>query len=190
MNKTVCVFCASSSAIHSTYGQAARELGTLLAQAGYNLVFGGGSMGLMAAIAESAQAAGAHITGVIPTALNRDGIAHPICDELIVTRDMRERKAEMDTRSDAFVALPGGFGTLEEIVEHLTLRQLNMHPKPVVLLNTLGFYDPLLRFFDHLIEERFAKPEHLNVYHVAESPEAVLAYLEAYQPQPAERKYF
>ena len=181
MIRSVCVFCASSEELDQTYVADAQRLGTLIGQRGWRMVFGGGTIGLMGAVARAVHAEGGHVTGVIPHLLNIDGVAYTACDELITTRDLRERKAEMDARSDAFIALPGGFGTLEEIAEHLALRQLNVHPRPVVLLNTRGFYDPLIAFFDHLIHERFARDEHRALYHLAADPADAVQYLETYR---------
>ncbi|HJP37214.1 MAG TPA: TIGR00730 family Rossman fold protein [Gammaproteobacteria bacterium] len=177
---SICVFCSSSDALDPAYREAAEALGVLLGRLGYRLVFGGGAIGLMGTVARAVHAHGGEVGGVIPRALNQAGVTYEESDELIVTEEMRERKAEMDRLSDAFIALPGGFGTLEEIVEHLTLRQLRYHPKPVVLINTLGYYEPLLRFFEHMIDEGFAESGHLEVFHVAANAEEALAYLETY----------
>ena len=185
---SVCVFCASSEELDHGYVADAQALGRLIGQRGWRMVFGGGTIGLMGAVARAVHAEGGHVTGVIPHLLNIDGVAYTACDELITTRDLRERKAEMDARSDAFIALPGGFGTLEEIAEHLALRQLNVHPRPVVLLNTKGFYDPLIAFFDHLIQERFAREEHRALYHLAANPADAVQYLENYRAPVFPRK--
>jgi hypothetical protein len=178
---SICVFCSSSDALADPYRDAAEALGVLLGKRRCRLVFGAGGVGLMGIVARAVHAHGGEVVGVIPHALNQLGITYETADELIVTEDMRERKAEMDRRSDAFIALPGGFGTLEEIVEHLTLKQLGYHPKPVVLVNTLGYYDPLMAFFDHMINERFAKAEHREVFHVVGDVEEALVFLDAYE---------
>ncbi len=182
MISTVCVFCASSQAIRPEYFDAARDMGRILGERRLGMVFGGGTVGLMGEAARAVHAAGGRVTGVIPEALNRAGVTYEVCDELVITVGMRERKAEMERRSDAFIALPGGFGTLEEILEHITLRQLQYHPKPVVLVNTLDFYAPLIRLFDHLIAEKFAREDHRRLVHLAANPEEAMRYLDAYQP--------
>ena len=189
MISSICVFCASSQAIRPEYFDAARGLGHLLGERRLRMVFGGGTAGLMGEAARAVHAAGGTVTGVIPEALNREGVTYEVCDELVITPGMRERKAEMERRADAFVALPGGFGTLEEILEHITLRQLRYHPKPVVLVNTLDFYAPLIRLFDHLIEERFARDDHRRLYHVAATPGEAMEYLDAYRPAELRDKW-
>lgn len=188
--KTVCVFCSSSDALRREYVAHAEVLGRLIGARGGTLVFGAGAMGLMGAIARSVHESGGRVIGVIPRALDQDGIVYRRADELIITDDLRERKAHMDARADAFVALPGGFGTIEEILEHMTLKQLRYHPKPIVLLNTSGYYDKLLAFFDHLMAERFAKPEHRKLYYVASTPEAVMDYIDSYEPPLVPDKYY
>ena len=183
------MFCASSHSIRAEYFDAATELGRLLGAKGYDLIFGGGTRGLMGHVARALHSAGGRVTGVVPRALNVDGIIYADCDELVVTETMRERKAEMDRRSDAFIALPGGFGTLEEIVEHVTLKQLKYHPKPLILINTAGLYEPLIRFFDHLVSEGFVLAEHREVYHVAGTPAEAVGYLERYAAPSLPEKY-
>ena len=141
---SVCVFCASSSGLPEVYRRGARELGAELARRGHRLVYGGGDVGLMGELARAAHRQGGRIVGVIPRALVERELAYGPADELLVTETLRERKAEMDARADAFVALPGGFGTLEELLEVITLRQLRLHRRPVVLLNLNGYWDPFL----------------------------------------------
>ena len=172
--ETVCVYASSSDVVDGAYREAAAELGAEAARRGLTLVYGGAHVGLMRHAAEAAQAAGGRVIGVIPRAIEARGIAHAGADELIITRDMRERKAEMERRADAFIALPGGFGTLEELAEILVLRQLRYHSKPVVLLNTNGFYDPLLALFEHFYQSRMARPEHRELYAVARTPAEAL----------------
>ena len=176
---TVCVYCSSSASIDPTHLVAAEELGRLLARAGHHLVWGGASLGLMGEVARAVRAAGGRTVGVIPEALVAREIADHDADELIVTADMAGRKAEMSARADAFVALPGGFGTLEELLEQLTLRLLGYHDKPIVLVDVDGFWQPLLALFEHLYERRFAPPECRDAYAVATTPSEVLALLEA-----------
>ncbi|HPO14505.1 MAG TPA: TIGR00730 family Rossman fold protein [Candidatus Hydrogenedentes bacterium] len=179
--KTVCVYAASSDTLDGVYAEAARRLGVLLGQAGYSLVYGGGNNGLMGILAEAMHAQGGHITGVIPDKLHGLELAYAGCDELIVTHHLRERKSVMEARADAFIALPGGFGTLEEILEIVTLKQLGYHQKPVVFLNINGIYDRLMHFFNGLLEERFITQAHQRLYHVSASPEDALAFLASYR---------
>jgi uncharacterized protein (TIGR00730 family) len=126
--------------------------------------------------------AGGRVTAIIPHALNRPGVLYETADELVVTDTLRERKAEMDERADAFVALPGGFGTLEEVIEVITLKQLRYHDRAIVLLNTDGFYELLLDFFHHQVRDGFVREDHLSLYYVADTPAEVMAYLDAYKP--------
>jgi hypothetical protein len=188
--KSVCVYCSSSSAVDPHYVTAAVELGTLLGERGLTLVYGGASVGLMGQLAQAVQRGGGRVLGVIPQSLRDREIAYEAADELIVTRDLRERKAIMESRADAFVALPGGFGTLEEVLEVLTLKQLRAHQKPVVFLNTAGFYDRLLAMFEQLFEQRFTKADHRHAYSVAATPAEVLPQLAHPRPMPEVTKWF
>lgn len=190
MPKSICVFSASSEAVDGVYLDAARELGRRIGEAGWTMIFGGGTIGLMGATARGVHATGGHVVGVIPESLNRPGIAYEMADEWIVTETLRERKAMMDERADAFVALPGGFGTLEEIVEAITLKQLGYHDRATVLLNTAGFYDPLLSFFEHQIEQQFVKPDHRALYHVADTPGDAIDHLIHYAGSNVPEKFF
>jgi uncharacterized protein (TIGR00730 family) len=182
MEKLLCVYSSSSDAVAADFVTAAAELGRAMVANGYGLVYGGTHVGLMGALARSVHQAGGKVVGIIPEALHGAGISYNLADELVVTKGMRERKAAMEERSDAFVALPGGFGTLEELFEILTLKQLRYHNKPVAILNVNGFYDPLLRLFEHIYAERFAKPHYRLLYEVVSSPSALFEYLAGYQP--------
>ena len=182
MSRNLCVYCSSSSAIAPEYAETARELGVEMVACGWDLVYGGTTAGLMGVIADAVIEAGGRAIGVIPQIISQRGIAHRSLTELIETAGMRERKAGMDVRADAFIALPGGFGTLEEVFEVLTLKQLQMHERPVVFLNTLQFYSPLRTFLDRLIAGHFAKPESVALYHIAETPRDALDYLDNYSP--------
>jgi hypothetical protein len=144
----------------------------------------------MGALAVAASAAGARVTGIVPGKILDVGIANNNADELVVTRDMRERKAVMEAHADGFIAMPGGFGTVEEVLEILTLKQLGFHSKPVVLLNTNGFYYSLLAFLEELYAGRFAKPAYRDYYHVATTPAAALDYIESYRPPSNPGKWF
>jgi len=180
MEKSLCVYCASSDSLDERYYRVAREMGTLIAENGFGLVYGGGRVGMMGACALAVHAQGGRVVGVIPEYLSDKEIAYEKCDELIITQTMRQRKAIMDERAAGFIALPGGYGTLEELLEIITLRHLRFHEKPVVIVNTDGFYDDLLRVFDRLISERFAKPRHKLAYHVCSKPDEVFDHLRSY----------
>jgi len=156
----ICVFCGSSRGGRPEYVGAARGLGGLLAERGIGLVYGGGNVGLMGELADAALAAGGEVTGVIPEALVQWEVAHSRLTDLRVVASMHERKALMADLADAFLALPGGFGTFEEFCEVLTWSQLGLHRKPCALFNVAGYYDPLLALFDHAVGEGFLRPEH------------------------------
>jgi len=175
---SICVFCASSDAVEEVFFDAASHLGSLIADGGHTLVYGGGAIGLMGALARAVHRHAGRVVGIIPNALVEHEVAYHDADELVVTQDIRQRKAAMDLRADAFVALPGGFGTLEELIEALTHRQLNYHAKPTVIVNVDGFYDPLLALFDHLISRRFAKAHDRASYEVVADPAEAIAILE------------
>lgn len=172
-----CVFGASCSKVERAYLAAAFEAGALLAQQGVGMVFGGGNTGLMGAAARGAKSRGGRVVGVIPEKLNQPGIAFPDCDELIVTPDMHTRKAKMEALSFGFLALPGGFGTLEELLEVITLNQLGYLSAPVAVLNTNGYYDELLRQLDTCIAQDFTAPACRSIYQAAQTPEAAVAWL-------------
>jgi len=189
MNKVICVYSSSSNMIDKTYFDIASELGKTIALKKDILLFGGGMVGLMGATATSVHKMGGKVIGVIPEALNQKGIVYETCDELIVTKDMRERKSVMDARSDAFIALPGGYGTLEELLEIITLKQLKYHNKPVVILNHNHFFDFLLKQFDSIIENNFAKPESGLLYHVTSDVGEALDYIDTYKPHEFKNKW-
>jgi len=184
MSLAICVYSSSSDHIAEKYFAAARELGRLMGRRGHTLVFGAGNIGLMNVLAHEVKLAGGRTVGVIPKALNDLKLARHDCDELIVTDGLRERKAIMEERADAFVALPGGFGTLEELLEIITLKQLRYHAKPIVILDVDGYYDPLLEQFERMFTEDFARRKFVDFYHVSTSPAAVLEYLEHHRPAP------
>ncbi len=189
-NKVICVYCSSSDAIDPVYVQAAEALGTQLAQRGWTLIYGGGNVGTMWTVARAVQNHKGRVIGVIPEKLHGFKLANRDADELIVTQTMRDRKATMEMRADGFVTLPGGFGTLEEVLEILTLKQLGYHTKPVVFVNVNGFFDDLLAMFERLYREQFAKNSTRRLYHVAADVDEALAYLESYQPDDIEQKWF
>lgn len=174
----ICVYCSSSNAIDDAYPPVADALGTELARRGHTLVYGGGAVGLMGVVAHAVHEGGGQVTGVIPSKLqDREGIAYE-ADELIVTDTMRERKGIMFRRADAFVVLPGGYGTLEEFMEVLTLKQLGYHDHPIAILNVDGFFDTLLDFFEELRDGRFARETITDLVHVVSSPEEALDRVE------------
>jgi len=175
----ICVYCSSSTAVDPAHVAAARELGGALAARGDVLVWGGATVGLMGEVARSARLAGGRTIGVIPESLLAVEIADHDADELVVTADMLGRKAEMARRADAFIALPGGFGTLEELLEQLTARLLGAHDKPIVLVDVEGFWRPLDALFAHFYRERFARPESARAYTMAVDALSALASLDA-----------
>jgi len=187
--RTVCVYAASSDAVPTLYRAEAERLGALIAQRGYQLIYGAGQVGLMGDVARAVHAHGGHVIGVIPERLRTVELAYEQADELIVTETMRERKAIMEQRADAFIALPGGFGTLEELVEVLVLKQLHYHDKPIVALNVGGAFDALFAFFHRLRDDRLIKASHFDLYHVANDAETALAHLVDYVPRVPEPKW-
>jgi hypothetical protein len=186
----ICVYCSSSDAVAPEYFSSARELGASIAQQGHSLIFGGTDAGLMAAVSHTAKQQGGRVVGVIPESIHSRGLGYKDADELIVTPDMAQRKVLMEERADVFVALPGGFGTLEEVLQVITLKQLQYHSKPVVFINTNGFYDRLLHFFEQTYEEKFAKPIYRELYHVSADPAGVFTFLASYEPPKLAAKWF
>src|SRR5579875_1615888 len=178
MKKWVAVFCASAVGAQDVYMDEARALGRAVAERGYGLVYGGATVGTMGAVADAALAAGGAVMGVIPDVLKEREIEHRGLAELHVVRSMHERKAMMAGRADAFLALPGGFGTLDEFVEVLTWAQLRIHSKPCVLMNVRGYYDGLLSFLDKGVAEGFLKPENRALIQVAGDAQEALQLTE------------
>ena len=175
--KSVCVFCGSAAGTDPRFAEAARATGTLLAQRGLALVYGGGHVGLMGEVADAALAAGGKVAGVIPQHLMRPEVAHLGLSELVVVDSMHQRKRLMADRADAFLVLPGGYGTLDETFEMLTWLQLGLQHKPLALINIAGYFDPLLRWLRHAVECGFVRPEQSGLLQWADSPEAALALL-------------
>lgn len=173
----VCIFASSSSRINSKYADAAIELGVLLSRAGTEVVFGGGGIGLMGKIADTIIENNGTITGVIPSFMKDQGWDHSHVNEMIITSDMGERKKQMFAMADAIVALPGGVGTLEELTEAITLKQLGLFRGPVIILNTLNFYKSLTDFFEHMVSENFLRNEHKAIWEIAATPEEVMTLL-------------
>ncbi|MDX6767130.1 MAG: TIGR00730 family Rossman fold protein [Candidatus Methylacidiphilales bacterium] len=175
--KRLCVYCGSSMGSRAEYREAAESFGSLLAREKIGLVYGGGNVGLMGVVADAVMAGGGEVIGVIPQALVDKEVAHFQVTRLHVVDTMHERKAMMAGLADGFVALPGGYGTLEELFEILTWSQLGFHPKPVGLLNTHGYYDPLLGFLHRMVEEGFLREDHRTFLAVADEGEALLCVL-------------
>jgi len=175
--RSVAVFCASAQGVKPVYAEAAAELARSLARHKVGLVYGGSNVGLMQVVAEAAMAEGGSVVGVIPSVLVEAEVAHRGITELHVTDSMHSRKAMMSERSDAFIALPGGFGTLEELFEVLAWQTLKIHAKPVLLLNVAGFYDKLLEFLDHCVEEGMLKERNRRIVNVANNVEELLKFL-------------
>lgn len=185
--KRVCVFCGSNNGSNGLYADAARAVGRAVAAAGLGLVYGGGRVGLMGELASAAAAAGAEVTGVIPEALVAREIGSDDLGDLRVVGSMHERKALMADLADAFIALPGGFGTLEEFFEVLTWSQLGLHDKALGLLDVAGYYRPLMQFFDHAVAEGFVRQAHRDIVVVDTDPESLLRRLERWRPPATER---
>jgi uncharacterized protein (TIGR00730 family) len=175
---TVCVFASSSSRINSEFGAVAVELGSMLAKSGIDVVFGGGGIGLMGKFADSVLQNGGRITGVIPSFMKKEGWGHKGLTEMIVTSDMGERKKKMFQLSNGVIALPGGIGTLEELTEAITLKQLSLFDGPIIILNTLGFYESLIKFLDNMVSENFLRSEHKSIWEVVTTPGEALSALE------------
>jgi hypothetical protein len=186
----LCVFSSSSNAIPEIYFEEARKLGILIGSAGWNLVYGGANVGLMHACAEAARESGAKTVGIIPELIHAHRLSNPNDHEQIVTPNMRERKYLMRKRSNAFVALPGGFGTLEEILEVITLKQLNYHNKAVVFINTNGYYNSLFEQFEKSYQETFAKESYRSMYFIASNASEAITYIQQYQPSEPLSKWF
>ncbi|OGR88605.1 MAG: Rossman fold protein, TIGR00730 family [Elusimicrobia bacterium RIFCSPLOWO2_01_FULL_60_11] len=176
--KSVCVFCSSSDGVDKAYYEAAAELGREISKRGLTLVYGGSDIGLMGELARTVHKGGGKVVGIIPKVLH--GKVRPFNNyhELVVTDDLRHRKTLMETRSDAFIILPGGFGTLEELLEIVTLKQLGHHTKPIVIINTKSYYAPLLDMFEEMFKKEFARSRYRDLYHVCADAAGAFKYLE------------
>ncbi len=182
--RRIAIYCGSSRGSDPAFTAAAVALAQHLVGQGIGIVYGGGNVGLMGAVADAALAVGGEVIGVIPESLLAKELGHEGCTELRVTRSMHERKQMMVDLSDGFVALPGGFGTLDELFETLTWLQLGFHQKPVGLLNVSGFFDPLLQFLDHVSATQLLRPEHRASLLSHEEPQALLAAMLRFEPHP------
>ncbi len=185
--KRICVFCGSSAGSKPEYRACAQQLGAELTRRKIGLVYGGGNVGLMGAIADSVLEAGGEAIGVIPEHLMSREIGHNRLTKLHIVRSMHKRKALMSDLSDAFIALPGGFGTLEEFCEVLTWSQLGLHAKPCGIVNVLGYYTPLLAMLDHAVQERFLKPQNRALVLARDKPAELLQALEEWRPVHVEK---
>jgi len=174
---TICVFASSSSRIDNEYATAATSLGKSLAHANMDVVYGGGGIGLMGKLADAVLESGGRITGVIPSFMKDEGWDHSAVSKMIITSDMGERKKQMFAMADAIVALPGGVGTLEELTEALTLKQLGLYKGPIIILNTLNFYKSFIDFLEHMISGHFLRYEHKGMWEIANTTEEVMALL-------------
>lgn len=179
--KSVCVYCGSSDEVPPKYIEAARVMGRTIAGRGLELVYGGGSTGLMGAVADAALEAGGQVTGILPLNFNKPELAHQRLTRLELVDGMHARKARMIELSDAFVAMPGGFGTLEEVFEALTWAQIGLHAKPIGFLNAYAYFDHLLVFMEHANKEGFTFWEHQRLYFQSAEPDALLDALAGYQ---------
>jgi len=179
--KRICVYSSSSNLLEDVYYEAARELGHLMGENGFDLVYGGGRLGMMFENARCVKESGGKIIGVMPEKLYKLGISNPQCDERHITECMRSRKAKMDKLSDAVVALAGGFGTLEELSEMIVQKQLGYHSKPIIILNTNGYYDKLIEFFENIILQNFASKDTKEIYYIAQTPIDAINYLKNYK---------
>lgn len=179
--RAICVFCASSSSVDQIFRDTADDLGRKMGELGIDLVYGGATIGLMGSVARGVHASGGKVVGVLPQFMKSKDIEYAEADELIVTRDMRERKAIMDDRADAFIALPGGVGTLEELMEILSMKQLQLNPKPLVVLNTHHFYDKWVALIQDMVARKFTKASIQDLFYLAKDPQSALDYILQYE---------
>ncbi len=187
MLKNICVFCGSRPGSRPEYTKAAHALGAELARRGLTLIYGGAKVGLMGTVADAARSAGGAVIGVIPQALVRKEVAHRELEDLRIVGSMHERKAQMAELADAFIALPGGFGTFEEFFEVLTWAQIGLHQKPCALLNIADYYSPLIALMDHAVTEGFAPPAHQRLILTDTDAARLLDAIAAYDPPGAEK---
>lgn len=185
----ICVFSSSSNTIADCYLQEAKKLATLIAAQKWNIVNGGVNLGLMEIISSTAKDNGVKTTGVVPQFMQENKLVSENSQQVIITQNMMERKAKMREISNAFIALPGGFGTLEEILEVITLKQLHYLNKAIVILNTNNFYDDLLRQFEKWYKEKFAKENYRKIYFVANNAEEAVRYISNYSPEDLDTKW-
>ena len=189
-SKNICVYCSSSNAVDSIFFKAANGLATLMAKRGHSLVYGGAGIGLMGELAKTIHHNNGRVIGIMPESIKNKGICYKQADELIITKSMQERKDILTARSDAFIALPGGFGTLDEISEMITLKQVGAHDKPVIILNINNYYDSLINFFDNMYIHNFIKAEYQDSYYITDKVEDCIRYIEEYIPVSFANKFY
>ena len=189
MQQHICVYCGAASDLAEEYLVAAHETGQLIAQHGHVLVYGGGNRGLMGEVARTATEHGGNVIGVIPRMLTDVEQAFSEANKLHISDGLRDRKSIMESYASGFIILPGGLGTLDELFEVLTQKQLRTLNKPVVLVNTRGYYDPLVHLFEHVHKEGFVKAQYDKLYHVAPNPLNAIEYIEQYKPIPIESRF-
>lgn len=186
----ICIYGASSNAIDKAFIDAGEKLGAEIAQRGQTVVFGGGAAGLMGAVARGAEAAGGEIIGICPSFFNVDGVLFQNCTEMIYTKTMSERKTLLEDMSDAFIVTPGGIGTFDEFFETITLRQLCIHTKPIAILNTNGYFDPMITMLQSAVDKGFMPKENMNLFFASDSSTEILNFLESYRPTDADINTF
>ncbi len=189
MIDSICVYCSSSTRVSEQHKETAGDLGRGIAESGYSLVYGGGNLGLMRDVARSAKSTGGRVTGIIIKKFYERGLAFKDADRMIVVETMDSRKRIMREISDAFISLPGGFGTLDELLEVVSLKQLHFHNKPVVIVNTNGFFDELVQWIEKAVKEDFIKQKYKNLYYVAESVFDCIEYIKRYVPEQVPEKW-
>ena len=180
VSKNICIFASSSDNIERSFFKSAYELGIEIGRAGYNIVYGGSTLGLMGEVTAGARSKGSDIIGVMPEKLYNMGISSGDCTKFILTKGMRERKEKMDKLSSALIALPGGFGTLEEMSEMIVQKQIGYNNKPIVIFNVNGYYDDLIAFFDSIIKKNFASKISEKLYFITNSPKDAVSYIKDY----------
>lgn len=188
--KKICVFCSSSDVVENSFKEETKKLAQLFLTENYTLVYGGAKVGMMGILAKSMIEQKGHVIGVIPELIHNHNLAENSVNELIITEDMKSRKATMAEMSDAFIALPGGFGTLEELMEVITLKQLGYHKKPIVVINTNGFYNKLNELFEMFYSTNFAKNDYRKLYYFAKTPQEAIKYLKDYKTDGLVNKWF
>ena len=187
--KSVLIFCGANKGTNPIYEQGAREMATLLAKRNIDIITGGGSIGLMGAVADAALAAGGKVTGIIPAFLNEMEVGHSGLSKMIIVQTMHERKQLMHDQCDSIIALPGGFGTLDELFEALTWAQLEQHAKPIGILNTGKYYEHLLRFVEHMCDEGLLKTHYQDLFLSAEDPDTLIEMMQNYVPPTTTQVY-
>lgn len=179
--KSVCVYCGSADGVHPDYYAGASKMGAFLAQKGVKLVYGAGKTGLMGAVADGVLSAGGEVIGVVPENLNTPVLIHANLSHLEVVKDIQQRQARMSALADALIALPGGYGTFDELFEALTWTQIGLQRKPIGLLNIRGYFNPLMEMLHRALEEKFIYPEHMDILAIADTPAGLIQSLENFQ---------